>query len=155
MNFSVKRLALYFIPLFLISCSSFKLPPKKYDHEYKYVDPRVMHLVKRIEGYAGYRMPFLKIQIKDISGDSPKAGGVCHMYTRQITLPSKRWFFFSDEKQESILLHEIGHCVFGRKHLNNPDPKRCPYSLMHKSGASDECFLEHKLHYIRELFNNV
>jgi hypothetical protein len=114
-----------------------------------------MHLVKRIEGYAGYRMPFLKIQIKDISKRSKKAGGVCHMYTRQITLPSKRWFFFSDEKQESILLHEIGHCVFGRPHLNERDPKRCPYSLMNKSGVSDQCYLDFKLHYIRELFNNV
>lgn len=124
---------------FILSCSHQQLPADKWDHEYRDVDYRLMHLVKRIEGYAGYRMPFLKIRLVKFP-QSKTAGGLCHMYTRQISLPIERWFKYSEVKQETILLHEIGHCVFGKKHIYHKDPKRCPYSLMNWQGVPDRCY---------------
>jgi hypothetical protein len=71
-----------------------------------------------------------------------------------ITINSNTWEVLkkSPSDIESILFHEMGHCVLGRSHLDTKTDGR-PISLMCSSNVSGSDYQYYKEEYLNELFS--
>lgn len=138
--------------ILMSSCATTPQPHLKWKNNYSKVDKRVLPILRNAEKIAGYRLPFLKVRIAET--ESKKFSGLCHMYTRQITLPPS----YLDKpywSQEQTLLHEIGHCVLNRKHNKRISKNGCHMTIMHPKHQSKECYMNHRGYYLRELFEGI
>src|SRR5688572_29801368 len=51
--------------------------------------------------------------------DNPRSNGVCELQqgeSPKIIIARTKWERMSIEKRESLIFHELGHCILGRKH---------------------------------------
>lgn len=58
----------------------------------------------------------------------------------------------SPEVKYALVLHELGHCVLGKKHVDGYLKNNCPKSIMHPSDGLFGCFFKDQDYYFRELF---
>jgi hypothetical protein len=69
----------------------------------------------------------------------------------------KRAYFKSapTEVKYTLIMHELGHCVLGRSHVEGYLQNSCPKSLMHPSDNVFGCFFKNQDYYFRELFGLI
>ena len=92
----------------------------------------------------------LTIEIAEVT--SQNADGECRADhgKRTITLDSE-WIRYTEERKESVLFHELGHCVLGLDHDNRKCGDR-PCSIMNSSAPGTKNYGEHKSQYLEDLF---
>jgi hypothetical protein len=83
--------------------------------------------------------------------------GLCHSdilgEIRDITIDRQEWKNASYLSREQLLMHEFGHCVLGRSHKDDVDPKtKRPLSIMTPDTISDGFYEAYQKEYIDELF---
>lgn len=86
--------------------------------------------------------------------DRKKYIGVCHYASIVPVIEINRsyWKTASMWDRESLVFHELGHCLLQRKHRNDLLSDGCPVSIMHEYFELGECLPKHHREYIRELF---
>lgn len=82
---------------------------------------------------------------------------VCEIYddeTPTITVSEADWNISTEEQKESLMLHEMGHCVLRRQHKSEYNPEiNAPDSLMNPYVVQPNDFIPFKDYYISELFS--
>jgi hypothetical protein len=72
----------------------------------------------------------------------------------QIVVDSNRWHFYGQEFGawfgEMIIMHELGHCVLERDHVEALNEYGQPMSVMHPNGVTN-AYKENREYYIQEL----
>lgn len=56
------------------------------------------------------------------------------------------------EVKYALVIHELGHCVVGKSHVEGYMSDNCPKSVMHPSDGLLGCFFKHQDYYFKELF---
>jgi hypothetical protein len=94
----------------------------------------------------------------------PNVAGLCEENTFQpprVLVSREVWKERSDASRETLILHELGHCLLGRDHRNelirlphseNRRVSLVPISIMNLRGVAPDTFLASKDYYLRELF---
>lgn len=99
------------------------------------------------------------ISVKDMSiqfGDMPNKHTVGYCQTtspRHIVIDREYWERCPTNEKETLILHELGHCVLDRDHTEKPQKGTCPDSIMNPSNIPSECYEILKTKYLKELFN--
>src|ERR1700677_2429893 len=84
--------------------------------------------------------------------------GECRIYDdgyRQIEIDPTYWSQTDDAGKMTLVLHELGHCVFNRTH-NREDTydsngDECPFSIMDPYIFGNPCYTNLQGHYMEEL----
>ncbi len=84
--------------------------------------------------------------------------GQCYSYSdnsKEIIIDENYWRDLNDMDKEYIMLHELGHCVLDRDHLNSKDQNGNCISIMQSgTGACDKQYTDaNRKKLIDELFN--
>lgn len=69
----------------------------------------------------------------------------------QIIVSEAAWKCLDDSARESLMFHELGHCVLGRDHKNTWIGDR-PESLMLEGIVTGSAYQEYRGEYLKELF---
>ena len=97
------------------------------------------------------------LKMKFAQMDRPTEQAVCILQTDeqpQINVNKAAWDRMTETERQSVIFHELGHCVLLRKHVNALDSDNDPISLMNPY-ALDPTVYEAKMdHYHQELFHN-
>lgn len=72
--------------------------------------------------------------------------------TKFVTIREDYFKSKSPEVRYALVLHELGHCVLDKEHVEGYLPDKCPKSLMHPSDGLFGCFFKNQDYYFRELF---
>jgi len=116
--------------IIIVSCKKEEIKVQKYKAPNE-VEPYVV----RFENEAkkrGLNIDIHNSTIQFIYGD-PTGGwvGMCSYGTDIITIDSLVWNTNGDDfERERVIFHELGHCYFDRKHLNDTMPKGEYKSMM-------------------------
>lgn len=97
-------------------------------------------------------------------GKSPRVG-VCNTYKygnilyREIYIDRDFWYSASDNQRESLILHELGHCVLRRDHIESiveRDGTKIIKSIMNPSIIGGKHYYEaNKQYYYNELVGRI
>lgn len=82
--------------------------------------------------------------------------GFCTFYKksssrRTIYINEPKWDRLSEVGKEQLVLHELGHCLLGREHVETIMPNGCPLSIMFPNHIADVCYVSYYKYYIKEL----
>jgi hypothetical protein len=80
---------------------------------------------------------------------------VCYQTEKRIEVAKYFLDKNGDDTQtlESVLFHELGHCVLGRQHLND-SRDNLPMSLMNKNAVPGSLYWSNREYYLDELFSS-
>lgn len=98
----------------------------------------------------------LSVRIKSLKSVSRKTIGLCvkGKSRNTITLDTKFWNQVDEIRKETLLYHELGHCVLGRGHTSKRMASGEYVSIMTPYILSEKTYLAHREYYILELFEN-
>jgi len=95
------------------------------------------------------------IAVKDFEWDGASAMSLCNEnseFNKAILLRRRFWDVMSTPtSRESIVLHELGHCIVRRGHAKGKY-QGCPASLMNVPLMRDSCYKMFANYYLQELF---
>lgn len=92
------------------------------------------------------------IRDKEVVGFCAKEYNVLGDLSRRLIIIDKNyWNGFSYKKRQLLLWHEIGHCMFNKKHDDNLFLDGCPRSIMHPSVIPEKCIDIYYDSYILQL----
>jgi len=83
------------------------------------------------------------------------------LYGNRIIINEERWHSLDELTKQSLIFHELGHCMLGRhhddseiivKHSDREGEETFPKSLMNTVLVNGRVFESHREHYERELF---
>ena len=121
-------------------------------------DPRVEAIVKEFEADYNLDIAYLPISlVNKLDTENPRTVGLCY---NNVASPRDSYIeirrsYWEDEANEydkkTLIYHELGHCVFDRRHKEDKDANGCPVSYMYPSVVSAFCIAINPAHYINEL----
>lgn len=92
------------------------------------------------------------------------------LHGRKVLLDPEKWDVLDDASREALLLHELGHCLLHREHVQGdariPDLRAAsekqpgdneheftgPKSLMNPTSVAGSVYLRNRDYYVKELF---
>ena len=89
--------------------------------------------------------------------DNAAERGICQIDDKNpptILVNEDAWQYMSEPERESLLFHEMGHCVLHRKHNNEYLPAGIPSSVMNAYTLDPETYIANSGMYKKELFNS-
>jgi len=96
----------------------------------------------------------LEINIKSLKSVGKNTIGLCqHRAKKIITLDKKFWRNASDLRKETLLYHELGHCVLLRDHTSKRLPTGEYASIMTPYILPEKDYIAHHEYYVMELFD--
>jgi hypothetical protein len=95
--------------------------------------------------------------LKVVSSDAidPSENAVCDLVagrTPTVSVNAARWAGLTELERESVLFHELGHCVLKRVHDRTRGTDGEPQSLMYPVRVDSDVYRVHRDEYLRELF---
>lgn len=90
----------------------------------------------------------------NISKESAPFVAYCEINTTKITVDVIYWKASDFNERQSMIDHELGHCLLGRYHLPGEDNGDSPRSLMYSKIVPSFLYRRNKLELRNELFNN-
>jgi hypothetical protein len=87
--------------------------------------------------------------------DKPNQRALCRTRgndTPQVIVDRDGWDAMDDAERESLVLHELGHCILRRKHKVGTMQNGVPESLMNPYTMESAVYEQHEEHYKQELF---
>jgi hypothetical protein len=92
------------------------------------------------------------IKDKEVVGFCAKEYNLLGDLTRRLIIIDKDyWNGFSYRKRQLLLWHEIGHCLFNKKHDESFHFDGCPRSIMYPTVLSEACIELHYEDYLLQL----
>lgn len=91
------------------------------------------------------------VKNKEVVGYCSKEYSVLGLTRRLIVIDKDYWNAFSYKKRQLLLWHEIGHCMFNKKHDEREFLNGCPRSIMHPTVLSESCIDLHYEDYLLQL----
>jgi hypothetical protein len=88
--------------------------------------------------------------------DTSQERGLCEIDANAvptITVDQAAWDVADDPAHESLLFHELGHCVLRRLHLPTVEDNGTPASLMYPYTMQDSVYLSNQDGFKKELFS--
>lgn len=154
------RQLVYLAAVLLASCTTVNVnrvykSSDMFDHE---LEPYVKAFIQEARRYGRY------ISSEDITarivvdpGGKPGDVGVCYFHENvpnEILIKRSTWDELAPETKESLMFHELGHCLLYREHCNNLTRTGKAHSVMYYSldYPTVEDWRKHRKYYIRELF---
>ena len=140
-----------FIPLFLLlaSCGTFVEDVFEKDEPSRHVNQTDQTFYEYLEELQiNVRTPII------FSDQQAPTVGSCNIWTdgyREIQIDKGYWDSATDSQRKTLLLHEIGHCDHGLKHIEGTREDSCPYSVMQMVTFGDPCFDVHYYDYVEEI----
>ncbi len=135
----------------LLGCATETKEKVSKKQRYKNVNLKALKFVKKFERIL--RQDISDVKVRFVKFKKTNAAGMCNMSTGIIYLNKERWDSFSEITKETVVFHELGHCVLGRGHLYYDDKKYyCAPSIMGWRGIEDDCYTQMYAYYINELF---
>ena len=119
------------------------------------VDSVLIPYLAVFEEAYGERVLFSKLTLANISSGGTL--GQCEMISNVIEIDAQFFWGAAEWEREVVILHELGHCVLKRPHMNELDGARSK-SLMHwtpLANLTEYHYLMHRNEYIQELFGRV
>lgn len=143
------------IILFLLSCQTFQIAQKvSYETEELRKYAELFEKYSRIiEPDNPTEITSLTIRFADLA--SPRIG-LCSLWVGLppvIEIDRTYWAKASDTEKEVIMLHELGHCVLRRDHIDTLNANGEPISIMYPNSSVFRIYLESKRYYLFELFS--
>lgn len=83
------------------------------------------------------------------------AAGLCHTSTKTVVILKPYWDKINESERETLIFHELGHCVLGKDHNNLVNLDGHPRSIMYFSnviGEDELDYMARRPQYINELF---
>lgn len=107
------------------------------------------------EQYSGKRIKVTDLIIEFADpGEKPANCNSALFKTPTIRVNKSLWQVVSPEVQEMVMLHELGHCVLGRKHFDEEVPtENRPRSVMASELVDSSVFEANRDQYLTELFS--
>lgn len=105
----------------------------------------------------GQAVTVTDLRIKFGNTDGSNELGVCEIgedVTPTITIEIDTWDLLDDAEKESLLFHEMGHCVLRRRHKTEVTRVGIPASLMNPYIIDGYTYTENNSYYSRELFSH-
>ncbi|MEK6706909.1 MAG: putative metallopeptidase [Bdellovibrionota bacterium] len=90
--------------------------------------------------------------------ESPTERGICEILgdnTPTIKINKEAWDTMTEEEKESLIFHEMGHCVLRRKHKKEMDANGQPVSLMSPYMIDPMIYKYNAKYYYKELFSSA
>lgn len=174
---SIKKSNILLLLIFLIGCASIGKGTET-SKEFLGIDERAeeyIALFKEIaEPYINKStLESLSVGFKDVEVDERGVVGVCKYFTSdggpEILIDQRFWAKSTENTRESLMLHELGHCICKIPHSHiegsyEEKPKKdgpvlgrgffrdgCPVTVMYPEVLGDFCYEKHKYHYHYEL----
>lgn len=101
----------------------------------------------------------LKITLGNLSQDSlNQESGLCEITEGQtplITIDQASWESMDETERESLIFHELGHCVLRRAHLAVIRTNGSPESIMNPTLVAEFDYVHDQNHYHSELFSKT
>jgi len=146
------------IALTLLVLLSFSLGcGKELDHEPQLEVGEFAPFVARFEQEAsdnGAQLKVSDLRIRFGKMDSVYERGICEIFpneTPTIILKKSAWEVLTEEEQEALLFHEMGHCVLRRNHEHKKTSEGIPVSLMYPYALDRFTYLKNQKNYMSEL----
>ena len=103
----------------------------------------------------GKPITVINLIIRDGAMESPYENGACVVadgQTPTITIKASAWALLSEPERESLIFHEMGHCILGRPHISEVNGSGDPTSLMNPFPIGPRTYSANRDNYIVELF---
>lgn len=118
------------------------------------IDEALRPFVNRFETTLGKK---IKFSMRFVDMDH-KYAGMCFVYldgNRKVEISDYWWPQMTENGQEQVVFHELGHCELGRGHIADKNNDSKPVSIMHPVAFGDSPYYEeHHSYYVGELFRN-
>lgn len=115
-----------------------------------HVDAEFLEYFHRFEQRGGYRIKNIHAGFEQLEGTT--IGECRYEEPPVIAIDPDYWNKASDEKRESLIFHELGHCFLGLDHNDKVFGDGCAKSIMNSFEISDECYWLHREEYMVDLF---
>jgi hypothetical protein len=149
------------LSLFLISCNNHSSSFSQQDpREIRGIDPAFTDQVTLFESLYGQSVGDVSIGFSPLNG---KVIGQCGKWSngyRQIKVAPAYWEIAESRAKIGLILHELGHCVLNREHMNSMHyyeglhlVGQVPTSLMYPYNFFSSLYEDLDSYYYHELFN--
>ena|SRR5438105_1597512 len=145
----MKKFFIILLSVCLLGIGAIKLPSNRFGVFSPYVN-RFIQAGQSV----GVDVDMTAISITFLEELPHDAAGICHMATKTVVILEPYWNSINDSEKETLIFHELGHCVLGRQHENNA-LGGYPHSIMYFANTIGEDQIYYKAHrqeYINELF---
>lgn len=110
----------------------------------------------------GLKIDDLVVQFDSLDQPDQVVYGRCvygYNMTPVVKLDKSHWDNGSSTFRETLVYHELGHCLLNRLHINllwqAPNGARTPFSIMYANSAALDYYQMYRQHYIQELFRRL
>jgi len=132
--------------------------------EERAIDPNLMEYIEIFEEEAAARNVNISIMDLEVSAhimniQESNVLGQCYTYSddsREIVIDQEYWEELDLLEKEFLMMHELGHCILDRDHLDDSDENNNCISIM-QSGTGDcrhRYNANNRERLLDELFNN-
>lgn len=119
-------------------------------------DPMVENFMLLSEHYLGsVSYPRVEINFGPTTGVQNEVADCVKSDPRQVTVNKDAWDHFDSMTRESLIFHELGHCLLNRDHVLTKRQDGTPTSLMYPDLVKSAAYLSHLESYRKELFTGV
>jgi len=123
-------------------------------------DKELCEYIDLFENYSKKYSPSGPVKVKNLTVKFGKLTypsiGMCSFIPfsriKEITIDPVAWGIASSVKREVLMLHELGHCILNRDHIDNMR-ENVPASIMYPNTTPHYFYEEKKESYLRELFS--
>lgn len=116
--------------------------------------------VERFEQYAateGHPLTIDNLIVEFGAMENPQQRGICEFQgegTPKIIIDEANWRKMKEGKKEALMLHELGHCILHRDHVDAKSEGGIPVSLMSPYTISAEIYYAYHKEFVSELFSH-
>lgn len=137
----MKRVLIGINFLFLIGCGQYD--PRPFTNTHKDMIPFINYFTQ---------LTSVQVDIPINYGNTGEKLGVCSVngQYKWITINEKWFKSHSDEDKLVLVLHELGHCVLNKPHVDGYMRDGCALSIMNTYHIGSYCFLLHEEFYLED-----
>lgn len=119
--------------LFFVGCSDFNVVPSDsipgYNTAFNIHDPVFNEYLNRASDELGDKFQILVRFAEPSEGMTNNTAGVCMMGTGVIIINPNLYKRYTRIRKYALILHELGHCVYGLNHTSTDDDAGCREGL--------------------------
>ncbi len=122
------------------------------------VDPELLPYVNQFQGTAaqyGHSGTISELVAKFGPMSNPRERAFCDLVDGEpptVMVNAETWETLDEASRESLMFHELGHCILKRVHMSERNSMGTPVSVMNPYAIDSETYEKHHDEYVAELF---